>query len=373
MIITKIKLENWRNFSRVDTDCGRRVFLLGPNASGKSNFLDAIRFFKDLARHGLNKAVMDRGGMQSIRYVGARTRPNITVAVSLDEGWEYSLSFGGRKDSVKVARETVKDARGRILLDRPDADDKNDPPRLRQTALEQINANKDFRAVADFFAGIQYLHILPQLVREPKAISPGPIDNDPFGRDLVYTIWKTPERVRASRLRRINKALKAAVPNFRELRVVQDANGAPHFRVTYEHWRNSGAYQDESSFSDGTLRLLALLWSLADAGGPLLLEEPELSLHEEIVARLPGLFSQVDTKRKKAGRQIFVTTHANALLRDQGIGPREILVLAPGKNGVTVGPPDEEETLLLEKGGLTAADVILPKTRPANIGRLRRF
>ncbi len=36
-----IHLENWRNFVRTDVDLQRRVFLVGPNASGKSNFLDA--------------------------------------------------------------------------------------------------------------------------------------------------------------------------------------------------------------------------------------------------------------------------------------------------------------------------------------------
>lgn len=36
---TTIDLENWRNFSRVETPLQRHCFLLGPNASGKSNFL----------------------------------------------------------------------------------------------------------------------------------------------------------------------------------------------------------------------------------------------------------------------------------------------------------------------------------------------
>jgi len=49
MRFTKVKLENWRNFLGVEVSLERRVFLVGPNASGKSNFLDAFRFLRDIA------------------------------------------------------------------------------------------------------------------------------------------------------------------------------------------------------------------------------------------------------------------------------------------------------------------------------------
>jgi predicted ATPase len=50
--VTAIRLENWRNFAHVDVDLQRRVFLIGPNASGKSNFLDVIRFLYDIVSVG---------------------------------------------------------------------------------------------------------------------------------------------------------------------------------------------------------------------------------------------------------------------------------------------------------------------------------
>jgi len=46
---THLKLENWRNFLEVSVVLERRVFLVGPNASGKSNVLDAFRFLRDIA------------------------------------------------------------------------------------------------------------------------------------------------------------------------------------------------------------------------------------------------------------------------------------------------------------------------------------
>ncbi|MCC8190773.1 MAG: AAA family ATPase [Planctomycetes bacterium] len=378
MFINRIELTNWKNFARVRVDCGMRVFVIGPNAAGKSNFLDALRFLKDVADHGLGKAVNDRrGGMKSVRYVNARRQPEVTVAVEIDHHWRYELSFGGQKnDGPFVTREVVEkteDGETSIILDRPDADDREDPPRLRQTALEQTNANKHFREVAEFFSTMQYRHILPQLVREPAAFSPNPVTNDPYGRDLVYTIWKTPEKTRKARLKRINEALKVAVPNMQGLSVVQNKNGIPHFQVKYKHWRKNNVFESEAAFSDGTLRLLALLWSLLDSSGPLLLEEPELSLNEEIVSRLPGLFTSVDKGKKKAGRQIFVTTHAHALLRDPGIGPDEILILVPDDAGVAIRSPHVQEKKAMVEGQLTAADVLLPATNPVDANQLGLF
>ncbi len=46
-----------------------------------------------------------------------------------------------------------------------------------------------------------------------------------------------------------------------------------------------------------------------------MLEEPELSLHEEIVAQLPSIFARLDKDKKKATRQIFITTHNDFLPR----------------------------------------------------------
>jgi predicted ATPase len=372
MHIVNIRLQNWKNFASVDVNCGMRVFLIGPNAAGKSNFLDSLRFLKDIAQHGLRKAVIDmRGGLKSIRCINARARPEIAVSITLDSGWRYSLSFGGKSAYAPVVVSEKAVFGKRIILNRPDGDDTSDPLRLGQTALEQVYANKNFREVATFLGTMEYRHILPHLVREPRSFSPGPIDDDPFGRDLVCAIWKTPEKTRKARLGRINSILRAAVPNFRDLQVVQDPeDGTPHFQVNYGHWRKNGVYQDESAFSDGTLRFLALLWSLLDSGGPLLLEEPELSLHEGIVSRLPGFFAQIDKEKKKAVRQLFVTTHADALLRDPGVGPREVLRLVPGENGVDVVGTSDEDCRAMKEGGLTAADILLPKTRPANIERM---
>src|SRR5207245_1529725 len=83
------------------------------------------------------------------------------------------------------------------LIDRPDGLDQQDPERLRQTHLEQVTANREFRQVADYFRSIRYYHLVPQLVRESdRWESP---DVDPYGGDFLERIMATSVGARAER------------------------------------------------------------------------------------------------------------------------------------------------------------------------------
>jgi len=373
---SSLRLQNWKNFARIEVDLQNRVFLVGPNAAGKSNLLDVFRFLRDLASPGggFQEAIRRRGGVSAIRCLAARRYPDIELRVVVEPRqantrWEYELAF--KQDAQRRARiskeKVVRD--GRVLLMRPNDDDKQDPARLTQTHLEQVNVNRSFRELASFFESVRYLHIVPQLVREPDRSVGRP--NDPFGGDFLEQIAKTQERTRLARLSRIRDALRVAVPQLAEIEQYRGGRGTPHLRGKYEHWRPQGAWQTEDQFSDGTLRLMGLLWVAMEGGGPLLLEEPELSLHPEIVRYLSQMFARV---QRRTGRQIILSTHSPDLLRDEGIGLDEVLLLRPGSEGTEVTPAGAfQEIRDLLQGGLSLADAVIPKTRPARADQLTLF
>ena len=88
MIVSHLHIKNWRNFQRVDVELRERQFIVGANASGKSNLLDVFRFLRDIAKTeggGLQKAVKDRGGISKIRSLAARRDPEIAIEVHLAE------------------------------------------------------------------------------------------------------------------------------------------------------------------------------------------------------------------------------------------------------------------------------------------------
>ena len=379
MVISRLVLKNWRNFRNLDVRFADRVFVIGPNASGKSNLLDVFRFLRDIAKPGggLQRAMAQRGGLSKVRCLAARKEPDVEIEVELSEDgvdptWRYAIGITqlvrGYRQPILRFEKVWKN--NKLVLERPDRDDEADPLRRTQTNLEQINSNAEFREIARFFESIRYLHLVPQLLRNPEAFQGPSIPDDPYGRNFLEMVAKTPEKTRRSRLKRIEDALRQAVPQLKGLTDTKDEAGIPHLEATYAHWRPNAGLQREDQFSDGTLRLIGLFWSLLEGDSPLLLEEPELSLHSAIVTKLPALFHRLQRKRK---RQIFVSTHSGDLLSQKGIGGEEVVMLRPDKEGTKVelaSSVDEVRNLL--NAGLSIADVALPRTAPP-IGQLELF
>ena len=386
MLISRLVLKNWLNFKTVDVRLRERVFVLGPNASGKSNLLDALRFLRDVARPeggGLQSAVNSRGGMTKLRCLSARRDPEVLLQVELadsadsDPIWRYTLGFrseGKGLQRVMVSSERVEDLRnGHILLDRPDnADDRGDRAGLTETSLEHLKTNKEFRVIAQFFSSLTYLHLVPQLLKYRDAGPSLRLDGDPFGQSFLERIAKTPDRTRDARLKKIEAALRVCVPNLRDLKFSRDeATGRPHLEAMYKHWRPDAGWQREEQFSDGTLRLLGLMWSFLEGDELLLLEEPELSLNEEIVRQIPSLIWDMQRKAKHR-RQVFITTHSVAMLSQTSIDPREVLRLEPSDDGTQILESSEQEKALIE-AGYSVAEAVLSKVKPPNVEQLLLF
>ena len=383
MLITRLKLKNWRNFRDVDVELGPRGYLIGANASGKSNFLDVFRFLRTIAQSeggGLQKALKDRGGLTKLRSLHARMDPEVRIEIELSESaadsaptWSYALAFkseGKGLQRVLITEESVY-RRSKKVIVRPRPEDLSDPARLTQTHLEQINNNADFRELGDYFAGTTYLHLVPQLLKHSDEISGRIIESDPFGQGLLHRIAKTQPRTRKARLDRIQKALEIAVPQFSQLEFEQDpVNGSPHLKANFKHWRGHGSWQREDQFSDGTLRLLGLLWALQEGDGLLLLEEPELSLNDAITEHIPLIIDRV-LRMRKSSRQVLISTHSDNLIAEVG-DPQSVLLLEPSGNGSIIRTPNEAETQAMAHG-LNPAEVLLPKTRPEQIDQMGLF
>lgn len=106
MRITSLIVRNWRTFKNLKINIGERLIIVGPNASGKSNLLDSIRFLRDLSSDGggLQSAIRSRGGLSRVGCLFARTNNKglveITGTIGDDENpalWTYTVSFAGEK------------------------------------------------------------------------------------------------------------------------------------------------------------------------------------------------------------------------------------------------------------------------------------
>ncbi|RUP33737.1 MAG: chromosome segregation protein SMC [Mycolicibacterium sp.] len=357
MRIIHVSANNWRNFKSVDFSIGNRLFIVGPNAAGKSNLLDLFRFLSDIASPGggLAAAFNDRGGLGKVRSLFARNWQNgrLTIDIQLMDGadtWRYRLAIKGEgkgKNRPIVDEEKVEQ-NGEFLLQRPNTQDRNDPELLTQTHLEQISANREFRPIAEYFGKVRYYHLVPQVIRDPARA--GLASSDPFGGDFIAQMNGVQARTRGAWLRKMEAALRAAVPKFESLAIEVDDAGRPHLTAGYQNWRQNATRQNETEFSDGTLRLIGLLWAIVSTpanGGVLLLEEPELSLNAAIVRTLPTVLA---TAQRDKDLQVLLSTHAPEILDDEGVLPHEVLVLRVTDDGT--------KAVLLDKIPEVAGDIV---------------
>ena len=133
MLVQRIALKNWRNFRDVDVPFRDNTYLLGANATGKSNLLDVFRFLRDISKPqggGLQKAVADRGGIPKLRCLHARRSPEVVIDVRLAEAaddpepaWRYRLAFkpeGKGAQRILITSEQVwRNGEAMPLLNRP--------------------------------------------------------------------------------------------------------------------------------------------------------------------------------------------------------------------------------------------------------------
>jgi predicted ATPase len=365
---THLLVRNWRSFLRADLELGGRVVLAGPSGAGKTNLLDVFRFLCDLASPagGLQEAVRGRGGVRRLRCLAARQESDLSLVVHAGDrqnpaACEYELQFNQEGQHPPVVKRERLSWRGEDVVDRPDEHDKADAGRLTQTALERGSVHEELSEFAAFLRSVRYFHPAVPLLRDPDR--PPGARLEPSGAGFLSRMVATPEKARQARLRLVLEVLGGAVPQLRQLEAHRDANGRPHLRALHEHWRPRGAWQNEEQLSDGTLRLVALLWAALDGGGPLLMEEPEISLHPQIVRLIPRMLARLS---RRTGRQLILTTHSLDLLRGEGVSTGEILLLNPLEEGSVVRSALDlkEAAELLDCGVLSAEPAATGQSSP---------
>ena len=109
------------------------------------------------------------------------------------------------------------------------------------------------------------------------------------------------------------------------------------------------------------------MWSLLEKRQLLLLEEPELSLNNEIVRHIPEIIENT-LKGSRNKKQIIISTHSSSLLSNS-IDGNNIILFLPSENGTLARSPNEDELDAMH-AGFTAAEIMLPKTIPASIKKI---
>ena len=375
-MITSILIEHYKSIESTNLIFGNVNLLVGSNGCGKSNILDSIRFLKDAIRFGLDRAVSDRHGIDSIRQWSPSRPYNVLISVGLSANefghGSYSLTLSSTRgnyriireeaiwfDSVKVYRDNeesededefddavrksqlVRDSEGNALLT-VQIDGK--PETIKKIEIEhkdELLINSFYSARITFSPYIGGLHhirralsdfeaysIFPNTLRTPQTPS-----NDarltPTGDNLT-SVYKTMGRSKSGEDAKaeILSAMKLIMPNLEGINI-QSLGGlmVPTFRVREE----TGKVHlfNVSQISDGTLRLLGILSALYHPNRPSVigLEEPEQAVNPGVLAVIAEAVHEVGNRS-----QIFLTTHSPNLV--DHFNPDEIIAVSMS-NGIT--------------------------------------
>jgi predicted ATPase len=308
-MIEKILIENFKSFGdRVEISLGKFNVLVGPNNSGKSNFLDSLKFLSETVKDPISNVLERRGSYKSVVFNGEEDR-EIEFLINArmgDSNLEYYLRIGLennpkeeylRLDGKELIR--CRDGRGQYW--------NNEEERyIESTHYDQTSLKYDTMHVhplqlkfRKFLETIEvYNFELPKLRRKMRIGEVTKLNRDGSNLSSAIHFLRNKDREAYEEFERL---LKTAVPEIKYLETPPTAEGEANLEIVEE---NLEKRIDLSEMSDGILWLLAHIYVFFSPEPPSLVcfEEPGSFVHPRILQLLVNVFKSVDN-------QVIVTTH----------------------------------------------------------------
>lgn len=353
--LTRVRLTNYKSIKSCDVRLRSLAILVGPNGTGKSNFLDALRLTSDALTTTLDHALRDRGGVNEVRRRSKGHPTNFVVELHFDLGegrtGQYLFEIGAvQAGGFRVKREECS-IDGPVMSGEAPAQFRvyegelstNLEERLPAPSVDRlflVNASnvKPFRPVYDALTNMGFYNLSPAAIRQPQPPDPGTLlrrDGSNLASVLAHL-----ERTRPDAVARVVDYLRVLAPGIESVKRI-DAGPMEtiEFRQAVagdEHaWRFSAI-----NMSDGTLRGLGVLVAMLQAvGGSTTLigiEEPEVALHPAAVGVV------IDAIRDASlHTQLIVTSHSPDLLDRDDLETDEILAVRAHEGITEIGPLNE--------------------------------
>jgi predicted ATPase len=339
----ELEVKGFRRLENVAIPLRPLCVMIGANGVGKSSILDVLLLLANSARGNLNNAMSDLSGLPAV------------LTYDRAERLRFGISMGSPGAHIKYALTIQPQGAGYVIeeerlyktgIDPFQAIESHgldvsyfDPGPRRfvrpswehnplETSLAQVP--KMFRQPEEFrtkLASSTFYHVLNvearSPIRLPQPVRPATLPGS-NGEDLVSCLFYLREADR-HRFDAVEDSLKAAFPGFERLDFPPVAAGT--LALTWrEKYFTKPLYMHQ--LSEGMLRFLWLATLLQSPGltALTLLDEPEVSLHPELLGLLAGLLREASQRT-----QVIVATHSDRLVRF--LKPEEVVVLDANDDG----------------------------------------
>lgn len=360
MRLQSINIQHYKSLANVElSNMDRLTVLVGSNAVGKSNTVDAIKFLRDMVTEGLEHAMSTRGGITLVRQ-HSRTKPyKISIQVEMvDDDFRDGVV---RNASYEIVISSLVAGNYKIEKESASWFDvfPNKPEPVRQTmardstGLVTLNRREAFRSlapdqialglrsleqrigvpVARFLAGFRFSAIFPNTLRDPAKPDTDRILKE-SGENWA-SILKSLKRTLRGResLEHILEMMRVIMPSLEDVTVKTVGSYlVPQFRLRGNDRGGTHDF-DPAQLSDGTLRIFGILLALYQSPPPpfMALEEPEQTVHPGVLAMVAEAFREVSERT-----QLFITSHSPHLI--DYFKPEDIRVATMEEGETLVSP-----------------------------------
>jgi len=345
--INRIQLTGFRRILNLELEIRPFMVLIGANGVGKTSFLDALSILSASASGNLNAALSKFGGVANLLTRGKSEDLSFLVDMTVPghEPLEYQLRLEPKGTGYSITKESLSQRRPGFPdpfkhIDSSDGDIRYyqiEENRLvrpdwehnpLETSLSQVpkmfRQPEELRRILATATQYHVLDVGPRApVKMPQPMKPATLPGHD-GADLIPFLYTLREAER-DRYEAVLDALKTAFPDFEELTFPPVAAGM--LAMTWKDRKFSKPiYMNE--LSEGTLRFL---WLTALLQSPRLstitmIDEPEVSLHPELLSLLADLMREASKRT-----QLIVATHSDRFVRF--LNPDELVVMDVDDDG----------------------------------------
>lgn len=328
-MLESIEIRGFRSIASVEeVELGDLNVLIGANGSGKSNFLGVFAFLREIREGRLQDYVARQGGAGRILHFGAKVTPEIEVKLVFAK-----LEEGGLKNTYQLRLQATVDDRlyptdeeaGCWGAEYPKPYTEELAPLVGPEAgISDSSLTKTAGWVRTHLGSWTTYHFHDTSTHAPLRQASRLHDNRflrPDGSNLPAFLYLLRERHPES-YRSILHVVQRVTPFFGDFVLEPLALRPDSIRLEWRH-RDSEAYFDVSSLSDGTLRFIGLATLLLQPSELrpeiILIDEPELGLHPAAITILGGLVRMASNDS-----QVILSTQSSLLLDE--FEPEDVLV-----------------------------------------------
>ncbi|MEN9579418.1 MAG: hypothetical protein RJA70_2427 [Pseudomonadota bacterium] len=365
----RVEIKNFRSIEHAKVDLAPFTMVVGANGSGKSNFVDALVFLRDIAGDA-SVAVATRGGISGLRRWTKKKPTDVTIDVraatsrdALEKNFVRHLAklHSGKDGAWSFSQEVIEvvpQGKKPLRVERK----KNATGGTSQVTGEFLPTTSVMVTAKQLksFATTQPLRnvfcyrLNPETMRKPQDRT----DNARLSETGVNIATAINSLTDKERAQAIVRPLERIVPGLKDVYAEQVGRLlALRFKQTLG---DEVAEFYAADMSEGALRALGIIIATHQMQRDelLIIEEPEVALHVGAATLLFDLLKEASERGA-----VLVTTHSADLL--DAASDEEILVCKYSEGTTKIGPLAEAQRKIVRDGLFSVAELM--RTKPLRI------